>query len=98
MGVESVERLSTASRIVELYRGGLATSGDSRRYLLKDGRRYGHILDPTTGEPVVGAPRSVTVVAETCTQAGMLATLAMLHGAAAEAFLERQGMQYWCYR
>ena len=49
VGIEAVDRLSTASRVVEVYRGGLATSGDSRRYLLKDGRRYGHILDPTTG-------------------------------------------------
>ncbi|HUO67357.1 MAG TPA: FAD:protein FMN transferase [Gammaproteobacteria bacterium] len=98
VGIEAVERLTTASRIVEVYRGGIATSGDSRRYLLKDGRRYGHILDPTTGEPVVGAPRSVTVVADTCTQAGMLATLAMLHGRAAEAFLAAQGARYWCYR
>jgi thiamine biosynthesis lipoprotein len=98
VGIEAVERLETANRVVELYRGGLATSGDSRRYLLKDGRRYGHILDPTTGSPVVDAPRSVTVVAGSCTQAGMLATLAMLQGSAAEAFLEKQGARYWCYR
>ncbi len=98
VGIEAVDRLSTASRVVEVYRGGVATSGDSRRYLLKDGRRYGHILDPTTAEPVVEAPRSVTVVADTCSQAGMLATLAMLHGRAAEAFLDAQGTRYWCYR
>jgi FAD:protein FMN transferase len=98
VGIEAVDHLSTASRVVEVYRGGVATSGDSRRYLLKHGRRYGHILDPTTGEPVVGAPRSVTVVADTCTQAGMLATLAMLQGKAAETFLHTQGARYWCYR
>jgi thiamine biosynthesis lipoprotein len=98
VGIEAVEHLSTASRILDLYRGGLATSGDSRRFLLKDGRRYGHILDPTTGAPVVGAPRSVTVAADTCTQAGMLATFAMLRGPTAEAFLGEQGVRYWCYR
>ena len=98
VGIEAVDRLSTASRVVDVYRGGVATSGDSRRYLLKDGRRYGHILDPTTGESVVEAPRSVTVVADTCSQAGMLATLAMLQGNAAEAFLNAQGVRYWCYR
>jgi FAD:protein FMN transferase len=98
VGIEAVDRLSAASQVVELYRGGLATSGDSRRYLLKDGRRYGHILDPTTGAPVVDAPRSVTVVAGSCTQAGMLATLAVLQGRSAEAFLNEQGARYWCYR
>jgi len=40
--------------------------------------------------PVEGAPRSVTVVAPTCTQAGMLATFAMLQGADADAFLRTQ--------
>ena len=98
VGIEAVDRLSTASRVVDVYRGGLATSGDSRRYVLKDGRRYGHILDPTTGAPVADAPRSVTVVADTCTQAGMLATLAMLHGLAAERFLDAQCVRYWCHR
>jgi len=98
VGIEAVDRLSSASQVIDVYRGGVATSGDSRRYLLKDGRRYGHILDPTTGEPVIEAPRSVTVVADTCTQAGMLATLAMLQGKAAKRFLDAQGVRYWCDR
>ena len=54
--------------------------------------------DPLTGWPVEHAPRSVTVAADTCTQAGMLATLAMLRGADAEAFLEDQGVEFWCLR
>ena len=82
----------------ELERGGIATSGDTRRYLLKDGVRYSHILDPRTGWPVKQAPHSVTVAAATCTDAGIIATLAMLHGKHAEAFLKEQGVQYWCYR
>jgi thiamine biosynthesis lipoprotein len=87
-----------ADRLVDLRQGALATSGDARRFLLRDGVRYGHILDPTTGWPVVGAPRSVTVAADTCTQAGMLSTLAMLQGEGAEAFLEQQDVQAWCRR
>jgi len=75
--------------------GALATSGDARRFLLKDGVRYGHILDPRTGWPVREAPRSVTVVAATCIEAGTLSTLAMLRGREAEAFLAAQGVQHW---
>jgi thiamine biosynthesis lipoprotein len=82
----------------ELLRGGIATSGDARRYLLKDGIRYSHILDPRSGWPVRDAPHSVTVVAGTCTEAGILSTLAMLHGAAAEEFLQQQEVTYWCVR
>ncbi|TNF37298.1 MAG: FAD:protein FMN transferase, partial [Gammaproteobacteria bacterium] len=62
---------------VQLMHGGLATSGDARRYLLKDGVRYSHILNPKTGWPVPDAPRSVTVIADTCLEAGMLSTFAM---------------------
>lgn len=68
------------------------------RFLVKDGKRYGHVLDPRTGWPVAKAPRSVTVAAGTCTEAGMLATLALLQGARAERFLKRQGVRYWCIR
>ncbi len=85
-------------RRLELQHGGVATSGDTRRYLIKDGVRYSHILDPTTGWPVQGAPRSVTVAASTCTEAGLLATFAMLRGAEAESFLDGEGVQYWCVR
>lgn len=89
---------ATAQKIIRLKTGALATSGDSRRYLLKDGRRYGHILNPLTGWPVENAPRSVTVAASTCTEAGMLATLAMLSGADAESFLKQENAQFWCLR
>lgn len=88
----------SARTTFELVRGGLATSGDTRRYALKDGKRYGHILDPRTGWPVTGAPRSVTVIAGSCTEAGILATLAMLRGAGAEQFLTEQGVRFWCLR
>jgi thiamine biosynthesis lipoprotein len=40
----------------------------------------------------------MTVAVDTCTEAGMLATLAMLNGANAEEFLEAQDVPYWCYR
>lgn len=82
----------------ELVRGGIATSGDTRRFLLKNGIRYSHILNPRTGWPVRGAPHSITVAAGTCTEAGILATLAMLHGKDAEKFLKLQAVRFWCQR
>lgn len=82
---------------LELKRGAVATSGDARRFLLRDGIRYSHILDPRNGWPVSGAPHGITVLASTCTEAGMLATFAMLQGANAQAFLQEQEVQFWCY-
>lgn len=81
---------------IELFQGGLATSGDARRYLIKDGVRYSHILDPHNGRPVPDAPHSVTVIANTCLEAGMLSTFAMLQGKDAKTFLEAQDVKFWC--
>ncbi len=95
----SVGRLVTgseeASGIFQLYGGAIATSGDANRYLLKDGVRYSHILNPKTGWPVVGAPNTVSVSAPTCIEAGMMSTLAMLQGSRAEEFLKLQEVDYW---
>ena len=98
VGIENPDPTLAHNKAYELKHGAIATSGDARRYLLKNGVRYSHILDPRSGWPVSDAPRSVTVITDTCTEAGILATLAMLHGAQAEEFLAQQGVQYWCIR
>ena len=95
VGIESCARIGTAERVVQLSRGALATSGDSRRFVFRDGHRYSHILDARTGWPVRNAPHSITVAADTCTQAGTLTTLAMLQGENAERMLRESGVQYW---
>ena len=95
----SVGRLITgrddAVGLFQLRRGAIATSGDANRYLLKDGVRYSHVLNPKTGWPVENAPHTVSVAAPTCLEAGMLSTLAMLHGEQAEAFLKLQNVAFW---
>lgn len=95
---DSDESTCSPARTLELERGALATSGDARRYLLCNGVRYSHVLDPRTGWPVPNAPSSVTVAADTCIEAGMLATMALLHGADAEQFLQAQSADYWLQR
>ena len=95
VGIESYARKDAAERVVQLSRGALATSGDSRRFVFRGGHRYSHILDARTGWPVRNAPHSITVAADTCTQAGTLTTLAMLQGENAEKMLRASGAQYW---
>ena len=96
--IESVDRAGVSEAVLDIAVGALTTSGDARRFLLKDGVRYSHILDPRTGWPVEDPPRSVTVAAGTCLQAGLMSTLAMLQGRQAEAFLEAEGVQAWWIR
>ena len=98
VGIESIAQFGEAVRRIELKSGALATSGDARRHVMIEGRRVGHVLDARTGWPAPGTPRSITVAADTCSQAGSYSTLAMLHGESAEAFLEAEGVRYWCLR
>jgi thiamine biosynthesis lipoprotein len=86
------------SLLLDIDRGALVTSGGTRRYLAKDGLHHSANLYPRTVWPTRDGPRSVTVAANSCTKAGLLATLAMLHGARAEEFLEEQGVRHWVLR
>jgi FAD:protein FMN transferase len=95
IGVDDPERTGQAAIArIQLSQGGLATSGDARRYVLYRGKRLGHILNPKTGWPIDGAPRSVTVIAPTCVEAGTLSTLAYLQGPRAKEFLEAEAVQF----
>ncbi len=97
VGIESHASDETSAAI-ELAAGSLATSGGAKRFLVKDGIRYGHVLDPRTGWPVKGAADSVTVGRGQCIEAGFLATLALLKGGNAEVFLSEQDCPHWVYR
>lgn len=97
-GIENPISSGVAKEVIQLQQGGLATSGDAYRCIIHQGIRYGHILNPKTGWPAMNAPRSVTVAAPTCTDAGILSTLAILQGKNAEAFLQIQGLPNWCFR
>lgn len=99
IGIEDPQNLDTAQSAaanIQLSKGAIATSGDTRKFLFKDGVRYSHVLHPKTGWPVTRAPRTITVVANTCTEAGILATLALLHEEKAEEFLRSENIKYWC--
>jgi thiamine biosynthesis lipoprotein len=58
----------------------VATSGDYLRHFTVDGRRFGHIIDPRTGWPVNNQVMSVSVIAPTCTLAGIISTSAFILG------------------
>lgn len=98
VGIEQPHAHGQAAQSVSLYNGALATSGSTHRYCRINDRIYGHILNPKTGYPVEDAPLSVTTFSDTCTQAGMLSTFAMLHGRAAEPFLQAQQVPSWVIR
>jgi thiamine biosynthesis lipoprotein len=96
IGLDDPERTGAAAiERIELSQGGLATSGDARRFVWCHGKRLGHILNPKTGWPIEDAPRSVTVIGPTCVEAGTLSTLAYLQGRGAREFLQAEGARFW---
>ncbi len=59
---------------------GLVTSGNYRKFYIRDGRKYAHTIDPRTGYPVTHDLLSATVVAPTAAEADALATACMVLG------------------
>lgn len=57
----------------------VATSGNYEKYILINGRRYSHTIDPKTGYPVSGI-KSVTIIAPNAELADALATPVMVMG------------------
>lgn len=58
----------------------VATSGDYIRNFQANGRRFGHIIDPRTGYPVNNGCHAASVIAPSCTIAGILSTTALILG------------------
>ncbi|HEX3448654.1 MAG TPA: FAD:protein FMN transferase [Isosphaeraceae bacterium] len=69
---------------LRLRNRGLGTSGAAFQQFVVDGRVYGHIIDPRSGEPAIG-PASVTVLAPTAALADALSTAFYLLGPEAAA-------------
>ena len=59
---------------------GVVTSGNYRKFYIRDGRKYAHTIDPRTGRPVEHDLLSATVIAPTATEADALATFFMVIG------------------
>ena len=84
VGIEKPAENMDAERIVQtritLRDKGLVTSGSTRKYVERNGRRYSHCIDPTTGYPVEHQVLSVTVLAESSVWADALASICMVMG------------------
>lgn len=65
---------------IALCNKGLVTSGSTRKYVERDGKRYSHCINPKTGYPVEHQLLSATVLAENSVWADALASICMVMG------------------
>ena len=59
---------------------GVVTSGNYRKFYIRDGRKFGHTLDPRTGYPAADSLLSATIVTSKAADADAVATWAMVLG------------------
>lgn len=80
IGVRDPQNPQSAIATIDVFDGAVASSGNYERFMLVDGQRYCHILNPKTGWPE-NSVAGVSVHASTCLVAGTATTTAMLLGA-----------------
>ena len=80
IGLEDPKQPGKCWTSVAVTSQGVATSGDYLRHFMAGGRRYGHIIDPRDGSPVNNGCLAVSVIAPSCTLAGILSTSAFVLG------------------
>ena len=81
IGIETPDaRTRQAYQVASVSNLGMATSGDYRNYFERDGKRFSHIIDAKTGEPITHKTASVTVLTENTMLADAWATALLVLG------------------
>lgn len=80
----AIEKPSSKERSIQqgilLKNTAVATSGDYRNYVERDGKRYSHTIDPSTGKPITHQLASITILHDSAMMADGLATAVMVLG------------------
>lgn len=66
--------------ILNISGKALATSGNYRNFFTKDGKKYGHTINPKTGYPIQLSILSASIIADDCMTADAYATVCMVIG------------------
>jgi FAD:protein FMN transferase len=77
---------------VSVLRGGIATSGTTKRRWRRAGETHHHLVDPATGRSAETPWEAVTASGVTCVAADVAARAAFLAGAGGPAWLDERGI------
>ena len=81
IGIENPNlNVKLIKEIVNVTNKGLATSGDYKNFFTKGGKKYSHIINPSTGKPITHKTKSVTVIHDNSMKADGWATALLAVG------------------
>jgi thiamine biosynthesis lipoprotein len=79
IGIADPNTTREAFSFLEITNTSIATSGNYEKFVLIDGKKYSHTIDPKTGLPVRGI-KSVTIICPNAEVADAMATPVMIMG------------------
>ena len=88
VGVQSPDDTENMIGAYEAADEAVITSGAYERYFEKDGKRYHHIIDPSTGKPSEKDLKSVTIISKNGTLSDTLSTTLFVMG-------KDKAISYW---
>ena len=79
IGIAAPDAPRTPFSYLNITNTSIATSGNYEKFVVIDGKKYSHTIDPKTGFPVSGI-KSVTIICQSAELADALATPVMIMG------------------
>ena len=89
IGIKNPKEPTKLSAKVDLKGQAVATSGNYEQFIIIEGKRYTHIIDPRTGYPVTGVD-AVTVISPSATLSDILSTAIFVEGEKSITQLHKQ--------
>ena len=95
IGIANPDLPAAAFSYIEISNKAIATSGNYEKFIMIDGKKYSHTIDPKTGLPISGI-KSVTVISSNAEFADAMATPIAIMGIKAGLYLINQIPDLYC--
>lgn len=95
IGIANPDQPESAFSYLEISGKAVATSGNYEKYIMINGKKYSHTIDPKTGLPITGI-KSVTVISGNAEFADAMATPIAVMGIKAGLYLVDQIPDLYC--